>query len=140
VHLELDEIRRLIVSGLANPQRMGELQAAQYELSVTATCALTRAFAEGAYDVAVDDVFEPDAFHRYWQPRLQGLSWRLVVLLPSVDESVDRSAKREKQVMERHTRTQHERCAEWPAEHAIDTSGLSIDESLALLLERLAEP
>lgn len=43
-HLELDEIRGLIISGLADPQEAGALQEAQYRLSVQAACTLAHAF------------------------------------------------------------------------------------------------
>ncbi len=136
-HVELDEIRHLIVSGRADAQQPGDLQAAQYRLSVEATCALARAFASGACDVAVDDVFEPAAFDRYWRPALDGLAWKLVVVLPSLDETLARSAQRDKRVMEKHTRTQHARCADWDSTVRIDTTGLDVDQSLALVLQRL---
>ena len=137
-HVEVDEIRHLIVSGLADPQKASDLQEEQYRLSVEATCALARTFAIGGCDVAVDDVFEPAAFVRYWKPVLDGLTWKLVVVVPSLDETLARSARREKRVMEERTRTQHARCAEWDAERRIDTTGLTVDQSLALVLERLA--
>jgi len=137
-HIELDEIRHLIVSGRADPQEASDAQADQYRLSVQATCALARAFAEGGCDVAIDDVFEPDAFERYWRPQLDGLPWKLIVILPSLDETLARSARREKRVREEHTQTQHERCAAWDAGVRIDTTGLDLDRSLALVLDRLA--
>jgi predicted kinase len=136
-HIELDEIRQLIISGRADPQEPSDLQAAQYRLSVEATCALARAFANSGCDVAIDDVFEPDAFERYWRPQLDGLPWKLVVVLPSLDETLARSARREKRVKEEHTRTQHARCAEWDAAILIDTTGLDLEQSLALALDRL---
>ena len=40
VHLELDHIRDLIVSGRANPQVQSSEQASQYSHSVRACCAL----------------------------------------------------------------------------------------------------
>ena len=86
-HIELDEILNLIVSGLADPQEHGERQAAQYLLSVQATCGLARAFNDEGYDVAFDDALEPEAFDRCWQPLLDGLAWKLVVVLPSLDET-----------------------------------------------------
>jgi chloramphenicol 3-O-phosphotransferase len=135
--IELDEIRHLIISGRADPQDAGDLQAAQYRLSVEATCALARSLADGGCDVAIDDVFEPDAFKRYWKPQLDGLPWRLVIVLPSLEETLARSAQREKRVREEHTRTQHARSAEWAEEVRIDTTGLDVDRSLALVLERL---
>lgn len=136
-HVELDEIRHLIVSGRADPQEAGDLQAAQYGLSVEATCALARAFADGGCDVAIDDVLEPAAFERYWRPRLEGLSWKLVVVLPSLDETLARSVRRDKRVKEEHTRTQHARCAEWDEAVRIDTTGLDLEQSLALVLDVL---
>jgi predicted kinase len=76
-HVELDEIRDLIVSGRADPQARSDLQGLQYRLSVEATCALARAFANSGCDVAIDDVFEPAAFARDWRRQLEGLAWKL---------------------------------------------------------------
>jgi predicted kinase len=136
-HIELDEIRHLIISGRADPQEASDLQAAQYRLSVEATSALARAFANGGCDVAIDDVFEPDAFERYWRLQLDGLLWKLVVLLPSLDETLARTAQREKRVKEDHIRTQHARCAEWDEAVRIDTTDLDLEQSVALVLDRL---
>lgn len=136
-HIELDEIRHLIISGLANPQESSDLQREQYALSVEATCSLARTFVGGGCDVAIDDVFEPDAFDRYWRPQLDGLPWRLVVVLPSLEETFARSAQREKRVRDEHIRTQHARCGAWDEAVRIDTTGLDLDESLNLVLDRL---
>lgn len=137
VHVELDEIRHLIIQGRADPQELSTLQASQYEISVEATCSVARCFAEAGYDVAVDDVFEPEAFDRYWRAALDGLAWKLVVILPSLDETLARSACREKAVREEHTRTQHTLCAEWDEAVRIDTTGLDPEQSLALVLDGL---
>jgi hypothetical protein len=82
-------------------------------------------------------VFEPDAFEHYWRPRLDGLLWKLVVLLPSLGETLARTAQREKRVKKEHTRTQHARCAEWDEAVRIDTTGLDLEQSLALVLDCL---
>jgi chloramphenicol 3-O-phosphotransferase len=139
-HIELDEIRGLIIGGRADPQEPSDLQAAQYGFSVEATCAVARAFARGGCDVAVDDVLEPDAFERYWRPQLEGLPWKLIVVVPSLEETLRRSAVREKRVREEHTRAQHERCSTWNEAVRIDTTDLDIDQSLALVIDRLREP
>jgi hypothetical protein len=139
-HIELDEIRHLIISGLADPQEPGDLQAAQYALSVEATCTLARTFARGGCDVAVDDLFEPDAFEHYWRPRLDGLQWRLIVLLPSLDATLARSSQREKRVREEDTQMQHSRCSTWDETVRIDTTGLDVEKSFELVLDRLHEP
>jgi chloramphenicol 3-O-phosphotransferase len=138
-HVELDRVRGLIVQDLADPQEPGPANEQQYLTAVAATCALARAFAESGYDVAVDDVLEPGRYERDWLPHLMGLDLRVAVVLPAIDETLARAASRGgKRVREEHVRSQHERCHAWPAEHRIDTSGLTPRQSLGLVLERLA--
>jgi chloramphenicol 3-O-phosphotransferase len=122
-----------------DPQEPGAVQEEQYRTAVAATCALVRTFAEAGYDVAVDDVLEPERFERDWRPRLAGLDLRLVVLLPSLGETLARAASRaDKRVREQHIRAQHDRCRAWPPERRIDTTGLTPEESLGLVIGRLA--
>lgn len=94
--------------------------------------------AHGGCDVSIDDVLEPDTFDHYWRPLLDGLAWKLVVILPSLEETLARSASREKQVKEELTREQHRRCAAWNEAVRIDTTGLDLQRSLALVLDLLA--
>jgi hypothetical protein len=101
-------------------------------------CAVARSFSDGGVDVALDDVFEPEAFERFWRPQLDGLRWKLVIVLPSLDETLARSGEREKRVREEHTRTQHARCSACDETVRIDTTGLDLQQSLALVLERLS--
>jgi chloramphenicol 3-O-phosphotransferase len=136
-HLELDAVRELIVHGLADPQEAGREQAEQYVTAVAATCALARAFAGRGYDVAVDDVLEPEPYEREWRPRLEGLDVRLVIVLPELAATLDRGAGRGKRVREEHVRAQHERTAAWGEGARVDTTGLTPQESLELVLERL---
>ena len=140
VHVELDAVRDLIVAGRADPQAAGDLQSAQYALSVRACCALARSFADGGYDVAVDDVLEPTAVERHWRPALTGADWRLVIVLPTLDEVLARAHARTKRVREEHSRAQHAACSAWGAEHRIDTTGLSTEASLAAVRQRLGQP
>lgn len=137
-HVELDEIRSLIVTGLADPQIPGDLQAEQYEVAVAATCSVARSFAGAGFDVAVDDVLEPELFERHWRAHLDGLDWQVVIVLPSLDETLARSSARPKRVMEEHSREQHRRSATWPRRVRVDTTGLSIPASLKLVEEALS--
>jgi chloramphenicol 3-O-phosphotransferase len=136
-HIELDDVRSLIASGLADPQTPSALQAQQYETSVVACCALARVFADAGYDVAIGDVLEPKPFEHHWRPRLQGLDWRLVIILPSLEETLSRSSGRAKRVREQHTRGQHAALSRWPAEYRVDTTGLTIDESVSRVVARI---
>ena len=132
-HVQLDEVRHLIVAGRADPQQPGALQGEQYTLSVGACLALARTFLDAGYDVAVDDVLEPEAFERDWRPRLAGLPWRLVVILPALEQVLLRSRRREKRVLEAHSRAQHAACSEWPPRCHADTTDLTVEQSLALV-------
>lgn len=122
----------MIVAGRADPQQPGAVQSEQYALSVRACVALARVFLEAGYDVAIDEVFVPAAFEEHWRPLLDGLAWRIVIVLPSLEETLARSRAREKRVLERHTRDQHAASMAWPEYLRIDTTGLGVDESLAL--------
>jgi predicted kinase len=137
-HIEFDEVRGLIVSGFADPQQPGDVQEEQYEVSVGATCALARTFTRAGYDTAIDDVMEPDAFERYWRPQLEGLDWHLIIILPSLEETLARSSGRQKRVFEEHAREHHRRTSEWPATKRIDTTGRSVQESLELVQQSLS--
>jgi hypothetical protein len=112
------------------------VQGEQYALSIRASLALARTFLDGGYDVAVDDVLEPAAFERLWTPLLEadaGVNWRVVVVVPALDTVLERSRGREKRVLEAHSRAQHEACSDWPAQYRVDTTGLSVEESLTLV-------
>ena len=139
VHVELDAVRELIVAGRADPQRPTALQGEQYVHSVDATCALARSFLGAGYDVAVDDALEPAPFEAYWRPRIADLDWRIVVVLPSLAETLARSAGRAKRVLEVHSRAQHAASAHWPARYRVDTTGLTVEESLPRALAVVAD-
>lgn len=139
VHIELDLVSELIVSGRADPQQPGALQTEQYSLSVAASIRLAQVFLAADYDVAIDDVLTPTAFGRYWAPLLVGVEWRVIIVLPSLSTTLTRSAQRSKRVLEMHSRDQHAASAGWGSQYRIDTTDLGIEESLQLAQARIAE-
>ncbi len=130
VHVELDEVRHLIVSGLADPQVPGPLQAEQYDTSVGACCALVREFTAAGYDVAVDDAVDPGTFERHWSPRLVGVERSVVVVRPNLEAVLERGAGRPKRVRPGLVREQHDAASRWSSRRTIDTAGQSVEESL----------
>jgi chloramphenicol 3-O-phosphotransferase len=130
VHVELDEVRHLIVSGLADPQSPGPLPTEQYDTSVAACCALVREFTAAGYDVAVDDAVDPETFEGHWSPRLVGIELSVVVVRPSLDVALERGAERPKRVRRGLVREQHAATSRWPSRRTIDTAGQSVEESL----------
>ena len=138
VLIDLDEVRDLIIAGRADPQVLTPLQAEQYELSVRACVALARVFLAAGYDVALETVFEPEAFTQRWRPLLAGLAWHLVVLRPSLPVTLARSRARTKRVLEEHTIAQHQRTGDWSADLQIDTTDLSVERTLDIINSRLS--
>ena len=136
VHIQLDEVRSLIVSGFADPQEGGPVGEQQYRLAVTGCCALARTFLADGYDVAIDDALEPDVFRAEWETLLAGLRYQIVVVLPAVDETLRRSGARKKRVKVAISRQQQEACLAWPAELHLDTTGLDVEASLSLAREK----
>jgi predicted kinase len=133
VHIELDDVRNLIVAGLADPQTGdGQAVAEQYDLSVRASCRLAGLFLDAGYDVAIDDVLWPDAFERVWHPAIDGRGYSIVVVLPDLQTTLARSRTREKRVNEDLTHQQHAACSVWPESLRLDTTGLDAEESLNL--------
>ncbi len=133
-HIQLDEVRALIRSGLADPQEEDDLQARQYELAVRASIALARVFAHSGYDVVIDDALEPGPFEDLWRVELAGLDYRVVILLPSLDETLRRSAARDKRVQERHTRGQHAALQAWDSGVRVDSTGLTPAQTLDAII------
>jgi hypothetical protein len=99
--------------------------------------ALARVFMADGYDVALENVFEPDDFNQRWRPLLAGLVWHLVVLRPSLSVTLARSRSRAKRVLEEHTRVQHERTGAWSAQVQIDTTDLSLERTLEIINNHL---
>jgi predicted kinase len=130
VHLELDSIRDLIVSGRADPQVKSVEQATQYVHSVEACCALAHAFTSSGYDVAVDDVFEPGPTANLWYPRLAEDDARIVILLPSLAATLERSGRRAKRVSPEIIHAQHTTTSLWPATAVVASQGLSSEATL----------
>lgn len=130
MQIELDVVRNMIVSGLADPQSESPLVASQYETSAEACCSLARTFIGDGYDVAIDDAETPGGFEVHWNPHLRGIDWSIVVIRPGVETSLRRNAARQKTVREDVIRRQHEASGEWPTERIVDTTDLSIEASL----------
>ncbi len=139
VHIELDGVRHLIVSGQADPQLPGPVQAEQYATSVAACCALVREFAAAGYDVAVDDASGPEAFEEHWAPRLAGIGLSIVVVRPSLEATLGRGAGRAKRVRPSVVREQHAAVSRWPSRRTIDTTGQSVEESLEATLRVIGD-
>jgi len=138
VHLQLDSMWESIIHGRADPLVPGDLAGDQYALSARACVGAARPFLAGGYDVAIDDVFEPGAFTMHWQPLLDGLSWRLLIVHPELQDVLQRGAAREKRVPAAIVRAQHAASERWPEPRRLDTTGFDISESVRLAARAIA--
>lgn len=138
VQVELDEVRSMIVSGLADPQSESPEVADQYAVSARACCAIARSFILDGYDVAVDDAESPKGFRSHWEPNLSSLKWKIVVVYPDLATTLSRNRGRDKTVRDEIIQTQHELASEWAEELRVDTTHLSITESLKAIRRALA--
>ena len=94
-----------------------------------ACCAFARQFLNSSYDVAIDDVLFPrTAFDTTWRRHLAGFEWRVVIIHPTLA----RSSSRDKTVPDYRVGDQHQATYGWPERYRIDTTGLSVADSLAL--------
>ncbi|HEU4760184.1 MAG TPA: AAA family ATPase [Dehalococcoidia bacterium] len=140
LHMQLDDIRLLVVSGYADPQEQGKAQSEQYDLAAVACLLVARHYVEHGYDVVIDDVFPPQLFQRLWRPRLDGLTWRVVVLQPSLEETLRRGQVRSKRVKQSIVVDQHAAMRLWPQEVIIDTTNLSPEEVVDTIERELGLP
>jgi hypothetical protein len=130
VHIERDSILSLIVAGLADPQIVNPSQQQQYSDSVRACCALARSFEQSGYIVAIDDVLEPYAAASLWMPELEGFDDRLVILHPRLEVVLARGLARRKMLAVHLDRSQHAAVARWPSRLRVDSSDLSVEQTL----------
>jgi hypothetical protein len=138
-HVQLDDVRGLIVQGLVDPLDVAQPgQAGQWVAAVEAACGLARAFAGHGIDVAIDDVMSPPDVERHWRPLLAGLPADLVVIRPRRQVVLERGRRRLKTVPEGLVVQQYEESALWDSDRVLDSSDLSVAESVEALTGLLA--
>jgi chloramphenicol 3-O-phosphotransferase len=140
-HVQLDDVRDLLVQGRVDPLNVSHPdQAGQWRLAVQASCSLARSFAESEVDVAIDDVLLPADAATIWKPALNGLRIRLVAVLPDLEQLLLRGRNRGKLVPESIVRQQYDDTTEWEPQRTLDTTDQSPSESLQSLLTLLSSP
>ncbi|MCH8221785.1 MAG: ATP-binding protein [Chloroflexi bacterium] len=138
-HIDLDEVRQMIIGGFADPQQSSSEQTEQFELAARQCVSLARNFLRDGFDVIVESTFLPDEYRVTWEPLLMGLNPILVVLVPDLSAVLGRSSERKKNVLETYTRTQREACLDWPGQNRLDTTGQSVEESRQALDSRISD-
>jgi predicted kinase len=132
VQIELDQVRASIVGGYVDPLVASAEQGRQYEDAVRASLALARSYLADGYDVTIDDVLYKEAFDSVWLPSLGEAEASVLVLLPDLSTTLRRAGDRVKEVPDATVISQHHAMSRWPSSQRLDTTGLTVEQTLAL--------
>jgi len=143
LHLPVDDLRELVVSGIAHPTLESPPEAArQFALARRAAAHHARLYAEAGFTVAVDDVLWPQDALPFLEA-LQGLEVRRVLLAPGLEVAQARNAERKGKTYDTATLAPmiaalypampeaDYRAAGWTV---LDTSGMTVEETVDRLL------
>lgn len=130
VHIEHDAIGNLICSGKADFQAGTPLVAQQVKAVSKACCALASSYLQSGFNVALDHVFYPGEFENDWAPYLLECRYAIVIIRPDLPTTLVRGTSRGKFVREDIVRDQYIQAGKWPAALILDTTDMTIDESL----------
>jgi predicted kinase len=139
VNIEHDAIGNLIRSGKADFQSGTPLVAAQVKAVSRACSVIAKSFFSSGFNVAIDHVFYPGEFENDWEPYLEGCRCAFVIIRPDLATTLERGSSRPKQVREDIVRHQHAETGKWPSSFIVDTTGLSVDESLERVAAVIAQ-
>jgi chloramphenicol 3-O-phosphotransferase len=143
LHLPTDDLRELVVSGIAHPSLEHQPESVrQFALARRAAAHHARLYAEAGFMVAIDDVLWPQDVAPFLEA-LEGLPVRLVLLAPGIDTALHRNATRTNKTYDTanliplirgiHPQMQAAdyRKAGWTV---LDTSALTLEETVDALL------
>jgi len=137
-HIEGDELRRWIVSGVAWPDPELEGEAArQYELAIRNQCLLARSYAEAGFTPVLDHIVVTADHLGAYLNYLAGGKIHLVVLAPAIEVARQRDADRpDKTAGDRFTHLDGVMREELAGRGLwIDSSELSVEQTVDAILE-----
>jgi len=141
IHLHTDDFYAYIRKGYVPPWRPESRT--QNTVVMEALAAAAASYAQGGYEVFVDGIVGPWFFEPWLAAaRGSGLDLHYVVLLPDEAKTIARATSRTAPALvdPEPVRFMWQQFAtlEAPADHAVDTTKLSVDETLALLRTGIA--
>jgi chloramphenicol 3-O-phosphotransferase len=142
-HVSIDEVRDFLKSGYANPEDGWTPNAVeQHDLARSIVADMARRYADRRVRFIVDDAIFPNweaLGEEPWRNALQGVTYTLLVLLPSFDAVRERNRLREGQrrLREETLQTIYNDMQGWRERDVaqIDNTGLTVAET-ATLIER----
>ena len=149
VHIPVDDLRGMVVSGLSNPiGSWDEETDRQFRLARDSAAQMAKVYAQGGFAVVIDDVIFPDAVAHHYDEQLASFEVHKVLLRPTVEVAVARNMAREIDVdnaqLSKIIEPVYAHFATFGFEQMIadgwcilDTSAYSIEESVSELLAQV---
>jgi chloramphenicol 3-O-phosphotransferase len=95
VHLPVDDLRAMVVSGMVHPvPTWTDAAAAQFALARANAVQMALRYSAAGYAVAIDDVLLSYDFDADYAPHFQGQQPQRVLLLPRLEVALQRNASR----------------------------------------------
>ncbi len=145
LHIPVDSLRDMVVSGLTHPGRWTEALVEQLALARASACHMARSYSAAGFGVVVDDFWDPHSGLSEYQPLFDDLPVRKVLLYPGRDIALARSLKRsgggaEHTYISAGIDSVYDSLAETLPQlkqqdwRVLDTSDLTVDETVARIL------
>lgn len=140
IHIPMDDLREWVVAGIAPPSvGWSDETTRQFGLARTVAAHAATVYADAGFTVTVADVFGPDDVTAHFaDPRCQR-----VLLLPTLEVALERNATRTNKTFDTAEIADLLRHAyawllqqDWTGWTVIDSSNLTLDETVAAILEK----
>jgi chloramphenicol 3-O-phosphotransferase len=143
VHLPVDDLREMVVSGIAHPvPTWTEETGRQFALARKNAVQMALNYSSAGFSVAIDDVFSTQDFETDYAPYVQSVAVKRILLLPTLEVALRRNAERTHKDF--HPETLESVIKYLHAEHSsmnktgwvvVDSSSFSIAQTVTVILE-----
>ena len=148
VHIPVDDVRNMVVSGLVQPGEWGADLVEQLRLAREAASQMARAYREAGFVVVVDDFWDPNSRLLEYRSLFREPDVHKVLLFPSRGVAEERNLKRAgpgetSEYLAGGIRAVYEHLAAEAAElerggwMVVDTTDRSVEETVAHILTRV---
>jgi chloramphenicol 3-O-phosphotransferase len=149
VHIPVDDLRGMVVSGLSNPIGSWDDETdRQFRLARDSAALIAKTYAQGGFAVVVDDVIFPDQIHHHYDAVLAVYDVTKILLRPDVAETIARNQARQIDVdnaqLEKIIQPIYDHFATFDLDELekegwliLNTSQDSIDETVSEIMTRL---
>ncbi len=94
IHVPVDALRDMVVSGLTHPGTWNDVLVEQLALARASACHMARSYSAAGFCVVIDDFWDPHSGLSEYQPLFDNSSVQKFLLYPRRDIALARSLKR----------------------------------------------